>query len=519
MLENGPGEFPPSDVAVVRKWEVEEEDGRADALKPTFTSSFTGFIETLRDGEDPFATLDVTGSLDPEAFFPRAGYADALPIGKGPQQYAVKDIDGKRFQIVINGGRGRVVFMPAPNDYTGAPPAPERRETGVWTTPFGPESELLLYIGRMMREDGRNDLPAWPDARYLHHDVKSRRHFGVALAPSFPEAHRPLVAKALAQWNAALGKEWFRLDPKGAQTDPGACVSGFQLCLGWTGDQGIPMTGLSAFTELGFDPQSGLITGAVITVVNDVKESTLVPLTAEEAKRFSGKGDLDAAAQAMTRYGEYEKKRHVDPKGYLEYLLLHEMGHVNGLAHNFFADPATHPAEPTSTVMTYVPFPVAHRASRIGPLDRERIDLVYKGREATTAEVSYCSTFATLVPARDGDYVRKSPRCDLFTVGNPADWYVRIAKHARYGVFTEYPDTSHLPEPLRRALRDANERRRMPPLNVLTHLGYVLSERVSVSLKDQDAVRAFLCGLKADRLAIEAQLRAHHGLDLRCMDR
>ena len=41
------------------------------------------------------------------------------------------------------------------------------------------------------------------------------------------------------------------------------------------------------------------------------------------------------------------------------------------------------------------------------------------------------------------------------TVGDPADWYSRLAEQGRYGVFTPYPDLSHLSEDLQRVYRAA----------------------------------------------------------------
>ena len=62
------------------------------------------------------------------------------------------------------------------------------------------------------------------------------------------------------------------------------------------------------------------------------------------------------------------------------------------------------------------------------------------------------------------------------TLGDSADWYLRLARRAGAGVFSDYPDLSTVPPAMTDAYRKLNTQRRMPPLNLLTRLGFILTD-------------------------------------------
>ncbi len=196
---------------------------------------------------------------------------------------------------------------------------------------------------------------------------------------------------------------------------------------------------------------------------------------------------------------------------------------MNGFGHNFLAVNSTTPQRPLATVMSYPPFAVADRTTTLAAGDRERLRRVYGGQAVLPAAPSaadYCSTFAAIVPERDGDgYYRTLARCDVFTVGPPAGWYLRLARQGRAGVFTEFPDLSHLSEDMRQAYRRAASSRRLPPFNLLTRLGYVLADSSSSNDAGRREITAYLCSLAQGRPRVAKQLLTYHRVTLDCAAR
>lgn len=522
-FRNPPGVFPPSETTVIKRWEVREQGGRAVQLKETGTSSLFGEMSHAlrRDLRRP--RVDLTGDVDPDDFLPAPGTALHASKPYAADEYVFKDIDGRRFQILINGGAGRIVFAPAANDYFHPTTSKDQDYVGIWTTPFGAESELLEHFKKVLAKENPQLAESIEDSEartYLHHDVTVGRKIRVVIDRSFPEPFRGAIAKAVKKWNAAFKRELFVADSKAKVVDYGDCLTGFQICLRWIGPPDLAFTGANGYTELSFDPQTGLILGGVVTVINDDVVPPLADLAPGERQRvIAQKLDWDWVADAMLRYNDLDKKRHPLPEPYVEYLVLHEMGHMNGFGHNFYTRKETDADHPVSSVLSYPPFPVGHRANEITASDRRRLELVYRKGDASNAP-GYCSSMEAMAPEKgeDGIY-RKPTSCDVFTLGDPAEWYLRLARHGRFGVFTSYPDLSNLSDELRRVYRDAQRRRRLPPLNILTRLGFILGDGDRANAKARETVEAYLCGLSAERLAISAQLKEFHRYDLRCYDK
>ncbi len=523
-FDNPPGTFPPSETSVVKKWEVKEKKGRAVLMRELFSSSLVGMLTSIHDGKEPLTEVDLRDGLDPETFFPYPGHARFASRPYKRDDYKFKDIDGKRFEILINGGVGRIVFAPAPNDYFSPKSSQKVADVGIWTTPFGAETELLLHFKKILLRDHPEIAKAEQKAGdkgeegiYLHHDLAVARQIRVVLDKGFPSNFRPSVQKSVSKWNAAFKKTLFVLDPNPRALDPGDCLTGFEICIRWLGPPELAFTGANGYTQLSFDPQTGLILGGLISVINDDVELPLGELAAPERQRvLAGRLDWDWLASAMLRYHELNGKRHPLPDAYVEYLVLHEMGHANGFGHNFYTRGETSLDRPVGSILSYPPFPIGHRANYIAASDLQRLRMVYGHGAADAVPPGYCSSMDAMAPdqGEDGIY-RKDASCDIFTVGNPVDWYIHLARQGRFGVFTEYPDLS-LSDDLKRLYRDAALRRRLPPLNILTRLGFILGDGGAANAKDRDTVAAFLCASPADHLAIAAQLREFHRLDLSC---
>lgn len=513
-LRHPVGTFPPEEITVVKRWELdtEEEDG-APALLEIASSSLAGLLARAQAGEKDGARVELGGDIDPTDFFPHRehGLEAAHPFGKDHYEFA--DLDGKRFELKINGGRARVVFLPAPNNYFVASVPDLAATSGVWTTPFGPESELLRAVEAAERRAGRAmGRPVL--GSFLHHDLSTRREIRVVIDPSLRRDWRGAVRNAVDKWNEVLGAPLLRVVDAERPVNSSDCVSGRMLCVRYFGSKDLPMTGVNGYTEVAFDPQTGLVVGGIISIVNEELKTPLEEPTAIDRQKLLA-GDVPWALAAMHRYPELSRVRHPAPEAYLEYLMLHELGHFSGLAHNFLADKKTTPSHPTATIMTYPPFPFAHRALEIGGADRARIDLIYRG-DTPKQPLPYCSTLETMSPERHGEHFTKRAMCDVFTVGDPARWYLGLARAGRSGVFTSYPDLEHLAPEIKRMVDELVRRRQQPPLNLLTRLGYIVSDPAPENEPERTEINAYLCSLGAQRPQIDAQLATFHGVHLAC---
>ncbi len=522
-FRNPPGAFPPSETAVVKRWEVKAKDGRASILKETGSSSLFSEMGHALRGDTQRPRVDLSGGIDPDVFLPMPGTSLHASKPYSSDDYTFKDIDGRRFQILINGGAGRIVFTPASNDYFHPTTSKDQPYVGIWTTPFGAESELLEHFKKVLAKENPKLADSVEDKEtrwYLHHDITVARKIKLVVDRSFPEAFRGAIAKAAKKWNAVFQKELFVFEPKVKIIDYGDCLTGFQICLRWVGPPELAFTGANGYTELSFDPETGLILGGVVTVINDDVVLPLADLSPGERQRvIADKLDWDWVADSMLHYRDLDRKRHPLPEPYVEYLVLHEMGHMNGFGHNFFTKKETDADHPVSSVLSYPPFPVGHRANEITASDRRRFEIVYRsGKKGDTP--GFCSSMEAMAPEKgEDDIYRKPSSCDVFTLGDPGAWYMRLARHGRFGVFTGYPDLSNLSDDLRRVYRDAAQRRRLPPLNILTRLGFILGDSDEANAKSRKSIQNYLCGLAAERLAISAQLKEFHHYDLQCYEK
>lgn len=522
-FKNPPGVFPPSETLVIKRWEIRERGGRALSMKEAASSSLFGEMRHALRGEEVRPRVDLVNGIDVDAFLPAPGSALHAAKPYASDDYVFKDIDGRRFQILINGGLGRIVFTPTSNDYFHPSATKDQPYVGIWTTPFGAESELLEHFKKLLAKENPKFAEKVDDQEarsFLHHDVTVARQIRIVIDRTFPEPYRAAIAKAAKKWNAAFKKEIFVADAKAKTVDYGDCLTGFTVCLRWIGPPELAFTGANGYTELSFDPLTGLILGGIVTVINDDVTLPLSDLPPGERQRvLADKLDWDWVADAMLRYHELDKMRHPLPEPYVEYLLLHELGHMNGFGHNFYTRKETDADHPVSSVLSYPPFPVGHRANDLTASDRRRLGLVYRPAEAG-ATPGYCSSMEAMAPEKGDDGIyRKPSSCDVFTLGDPAEWYIRLAKHGRFGVFTAYPDLSNLSDDLRRVYREASARRRLPPLNILTRLGFILGDGDQANAKSREAVEKFLCGLEKERLAITAQLQEFHRFDLQCYNK
>jgi hypothetical protein len=517
-FDNPPGRFPPTELLSVKRWRVVKQRGEPEALVEQMTSSFLGLLERLRAGEREAALIELDGPIDLTDLLPTRSEAAAHAApGLKRDTYAFKGIDAERFELSVNGGRGRIAFMPAPAASKKPPKASahDRNRLGIWYAPFGPESEIFNFLTAMLEKEGGAKAAAKTRqmaGSFLHHDLS--RTLVVRVDPSFPEAFLLPLREALAAWNDALGAAVFRLKPeRGRRLGHADCVTGRSLCLRWQGSTAIPFTGMSGFTETAFDPQSGLIVGGLITLINDDVPVRDLP-AAESARIREGKIDLEWVARSMHEYVQMNQVRHPAPERYLRYLLLHEIGHFNGLGHDFHIDRTAGVTDLPATVMGYPPYAVAHLVTKPGANDEKRLDILYE--RARAERLPYCSTLEAMAPEMSGGLAPKVEQCDLFALGDEAEWYLALARFGKSGVFTTYPDTSYLPEELRSLYQRMREARGLPPQNVLARLAQVLAGRSAEGEPGRKRVRAYLCEQRQALPRIRAQLQRFGKLSLDC---
>src|SRR5690606_21528404 len=139
---------------------------------------------------------------------------------------------------------------------------------------------------------------------------------------------------------------------------------------------------------------------------------------------------------------------HPSPSALVERVFVHELGHFNGLSHNFAATSTGDLKTPSQSAMAYLPFPVAHRMTDLGELDRDLVRVMYEQKKADR-EITFCSTSDALLPYGErGSYYKKYP-CEVRSLGSKADWYLRLAKVSPAGILTAYPDIRDLPDDIK----------------------------------------------------------------------
>ena len=518
-FDNDKGRFPPSELLGSKRWRLVRQ-GREDDWKlvEVMMSSFVGLMERIREGPESTVILPLSGPID---------LVDLLPVRQGASgfarsrwerdTYSFKSIDQDRFELIINEGHGRIAFMPAPpRCERNHPPVPVVRDRlGIWHAPFGPESEIFSYITTLFAK-ADSSIAAKKvqqmSGDFLHHDLN--RRIPVHVEASFSSRFRGTLAEVLAEWNSALGTPLFVLANESPQTlAKSDCVTGYSLCIRWHGSQDIPFTGMSGFTEIAFDPVTGVIVGGLITFINEDRPVRNLP--AEDATRVrTGQIDRDWLARSMLNYAIMSQVRHPMPEKYLQYLLLHEICHFNGLAHDFHVDLTTKIGDPPLTIMGYPPFAIAHQAHQLGQSDRARIAQIYQRNHRE--KLAYCSTLEAMAPELSGGLTPRVEQCDLFVLGDEADWYLALARAGQAGVFTTYPDGSSLQTELREMYRQMREARGLPPQNILTKLTQILKGKSITGEVGRQKIKAYLCAQRRELPMIRTQLFRYAKMMLDC---
>lgn len=296
-------------------------------------------------------------------------------------------------------------------------------DIAVGETPFGLIPQAVPYV---------NSSPP----QYIHHLPGSKAM--VYIDRSFPIQFLKSLDSALAKWNAAIGWEVYQLAPVQSTLDQIECLSTKSLCFLWEGRPGnIGWIGWGGLTGLSFDPQTGEIQGAVISLQNMSSgnlQATPSPIIEQIRKSFN----INLVANFLLRKEEFKQYSHPFPEAAIEHVILHEMGHANGLRHDFKGSLVGTAHHPSDSVMEYVPFAVTQNLNYIGSRDLARIDAVYRNIRPINS-LAVCSD----AEAKEGN----DPNCLQNDLGEPTRWYMSLTDKGDKGVFTVVRENqSGLPE-------------------------------------------------------------------------
>ncbi|MGE3263313.1 MAG: zinc-dependent metalloprotease [Bacteriovoracia bacterium] len=456
-----------------RRWIV---DGSGSSLKLIEQSelSLSQDCATKKYTRWGSAKLELSGSVRPMDFI--IGGPDFCAPTK-PAAFTVTFLGEDRFVIKPAEAGIAVLFFPAQNlAVRGSKKILDA--VHVFTAPVGPTT-LGSSTGLEI-----------PRSDYFHHDLS--RPMPVVLDKSFPDAFLAILESSLSKWNAALGTNFFRLQAQKEEVDPYDCLSSRKLCFLWNGSTEISFLGAGGITGMVFDPISGQIQGGYIGIDADSRENLpAVPLTPEILKFESEQASVEDAAVLFSRRDELAQFRHPKPSWQLGYVFTHELGHFNGLGHNFLGSYRGSSFHKTDSVMDYAAFSaVDSKSSELGKFDLEAVALIYKN-EKPGLDYLYCGDDESNLEG-----VSKNPNCNKFDLGRPDRWFITLAKIAPEGVFAKHP--------------------RFEGIN-LDYLGSFLeANKPGVMAGQTDNVQGFLCAnYSADRRVYE-YLQANNAIRLEC---
>ncbi len=261
---------------------------------------------------------------------------------------------------------------------------------------------------------------------FLRHSPSHK--VSVQLDESFPPQFRASVLSALNKWNDAIGFKAYSTELVSKKVDALDCLSRSLLCIRWTGPTDkMGWIGWGGIAANSFDPETGILIGGVVTIQNMISSDDLVETPDSIVARYKN-GDLSSSffASLMLRKEEFKKYRHPFEADLVESLLLHEIGHTNGMSHDFSASNGGNPRNISESVMDYLPFPVVFLNLSFGERDVSRIQAAY-GTGPQDLPYDGCSDSmeqgANEINCMKGDW------------GPPEDWYLDLISQSPNGIY------------------------------------------------------------------------------------
>ncbi|NJM10025.1 MAG: hypothetical protein HC883_03820 [Bdellovibrionaceae bacterium] len=296
-------------------------------------------------------------------------------------------------------------------------------DIGVGETPFGLNAQPPVPYPHTLAPS------------YIHHRAVS--NVLVKIDRSFPNRFMGSAKSAIDKWNAAIGWQVYLFSPIKESLDPLDCLGSNSLCLFWEGPEDIGWIGWGGLTGLNFDPQNGEIQGATISLQNlSTGNLQVTPKTILQS--VTNDFSFSTVARMILQKEEFKQYSHPFAEDLVEHVILHEVGHTNGLRHDFKGSLLGTSAQPSYSVMEYMPFPVTHKLNYIGKHDQDRLDLIYKNQKPIQS-----LTTCTDAEAKEGN----DPNCLQNDLGEPTKWYQLLSNLGENGVFTIVRENqSGLPE-------------------------------------------------------------------------
>lgn len=362
--------------------------------------------------------VDLLSSLDIRQFI--IGLPN-LCSQKLTTDFAISYLSEDRFAIYSKGGGLAVLFFPS--EIKSAQGAQiSVHPVHIFTAP-GISEELIRLTGLVHKEN-----------TYVHHD--RRNSMPVLVDASFPRSYLPLLNQSLSKWNSALETDFFVLHENQIKDlDALDCLSSRKLCIFWNGPEAISFLGATAITSMTYDPQTGEIIGGFIGIASDAEKNMPdLPSSALLEKFLAENTTLTDIAQLFSMRESLKHFLHPAPFWNLKYVISHELGHFNGLTHNFYGDNSASSLREQKSVMDYLPFTAVNsKSGDIGAFDLEAIELIYKNK-APTSKYRFCSDLNS-----SAEMVSPDPNCNRFDLGSPENWLIELAKASSKGIFSPHP--------------------------------------------------------------------------------
>lgn len=447
-----------------QKWQFQgsslKEITKLTLLQDCATKKFLGWKS---------AQVDLSASYDARDFL--VGAAKLCNPAK-TAAFKIIYLDGDRFVLEPLEGGLVVIFFPAIESLRNRPPRIQS-EVHLFTSPLGLNDGIRLEGMELPRND------------YLHHDLNAS--MPVVLDESFPDQFVETLSQSLAKWNEAIGAHYFQIEPTKKPLDLYDCLSSRKLCFLWKGPTEFSFLGVSGLTGIVFNPQSGEISGGYIGLQGNLADKYSQAPFSPALERFQNEqtSSADIAALFLQR-SELSHYLHPRPLWALGYAITHELGHFQGLKHNFYG--STTQAE---SVMDYLAFSAVNsKSSNVGALDLEALALAYQGKDLSSA-YRFCTS-----PMASNKGVSPDPNCNLFDYGQPEQWFISLAEAAPEKVFSLHPRFEGI---------------------LLDYLGAFLQEhKPSVTPAQKSTIQRYLCTNYSADEKVFAHLKEASSVELVC---